>query len=231
MRQLPLALMAPQDAGFDTLVVGPNSAAVQHLKGLAFGIGAAAPVYLWGDAGAGKTRLLRALASQHQADGERVGWFDAADPLPWVVDETWRLVVVDGCDRLDAPHQHAAFALFVEADANGVQWAAAGRLPPVDLPLREDLRSRLGWGHVFALQPLAEVDARAALRREADRRGIFLSDEVMDYLLTHLQRDLSHLMRLLDRLDGYALAEQRPVTVPLLKKMLSEDCAVPGSAP
>ena len=46
------------------------------------------------------------------------------------------------------------------------------------------------------------------LRREADRRGIFLSDEVMDYLLTRFARDLKHLMALLDRLDGFALAEQ-----------------------
>ena len=63
---------------------------------------------------------------------------------------------------------------------------------------------------------------RAALRREADRRGIFLSDEVMDYLLTHLRRDMGHLMDLLDRLDGFALAEHRHVTVPLVKKLLAE---------
>jgi DnaA family protein len=103
-----------------------------------------------------------------------------------------------------------------------VQIAAAGALPPVDLPVREDLRTRLGWGHVFALLPLPDADARAALRREADRRGIFLSDDVMDYLLTRFARDLKHLMALLDQLDGYALAQQRAVTIPLLKKMLSE---------
>ena len=44
-----------------------------------------------------------------------------------------------------------------------MQWAAAGRLPPVDLPLRDDLRTRLAWGHVFALQMLREGETRAAL--------------------------------------------------------------------
>ena len=231
MKQMPLALMPLPADGFDSLVVGRNGAAVQHLRGLGAGLalGAAAPVYLWGGAGSGKTRLLRALVNQCQADGDRVGWFDAAAALPWALDEGWRLVVVDGCDALDAAHQHAAFSLFVEADLHGVQWAAAGRLPPVDLPLRDDLRSRLGWGHVFALHALADAQTRAALRRDADRRGIFLSDDVMDYLLTHLPRDLHHLMGLLARLDGFALAEQRPVTVPLLKKMLAEEAApLPG---
>ena len=222
MKQIPLPITPPPAEGFDSLVVGRNAAALQHLRSLAVAAGASAPVYLWGDVGTGKTRLLRALAVQRQAEGERVGWFDAADALPWVLDDAWSLVVVDRCDALDAAHQQAAFALFVEAGSHGVQWAAAGRLPPVDLVLRDDLRSRLGWGHVFALQPLAEGETRAALRREADRRGIFLSDEVMDYLLTRFRRDLGHLMALLDRLDGFALAEQRSVTVPLLKKMLSE---------
>ena len=223
MKQIPLPIAPPPAEGFDSLVVGRNAAAVQHLRSLAVGAGASAPVYLWGDSGTGKTRLLRALAAQRQAEGERVGWFDAADPLPWTLDEGWSLVVVDRCDALDAEHQQAAFALFVEAGTQGVQWAAAGRLPPVDLAVREDLRTRLGWGHVFALQPLAEGETRAALRREADRRGILLSDEVMDHLLTRFPRDLKHLMALLDRLDGYALAEQRAITVPLLKKMLAEE--------
>ena len=221
MKQIPLPIAPAPAEGFDSLVVGSNAAAVQHLRGLA--VGASAPVYLWGDAGTGKTRLLRALAVQRQAEGERVGWFDADDLLPWVLDDGWSLVVVDRCDALDAEHQQAAFALFVEAGTHGVQWAAAGRLPPIDLTVRDDLRSRLGWGHVFALQPLAEGETRAALRREADRRGILLSDEVMDYLLTRFRRDMGHLMALLARLDGFALAEQRLVTVPLLKKMLAEE--------
>lgn len=223
MKQLPLPITPPPAEGFDQLVVGGNDAAVQHLRGLCAGPGPQPPVYLWGDAATGKTRLLRALVAQRQAEGEQAGWFDAAAPLPWVLDEAWRLVVIDRCDALDAAHQQAAFALFVEAGTAGVQWAAAGRLPPVDLPLRDDLRSRLGWGHVFALQPLAEAETRAALRREADRRGIFLPDEVMDYLLTRFQRDMTHLMGLLDRLDGFALAEHRHITVPLLKKMLAEE--------
>lgn len=220
MKQIPLALQPPPAIGFDALVQGPNAEAVQHLRSLVL---PAAPVYLWGPSGTGKTRLLRALAAQRQAEGERIGWFDAADAAPWRLDEGWSLVVVDRCEALDDERQQAAFALFVEAGSHGVQWAAAGRLPPVDLPLRDDLRTRLGWGHVFALQPLAEGETRAVLRREADRRGILLSDDVMDYLLTRFERDLKNLMDLLDRLDGFALAEHRAITVPLLKKMIAEE--------
>jgi DnaA-homolog protein len=222
MRQLPLAMGLVQARSFATFVAGPNRAALEHLRGLG---AASAPVYLWGPAGSGKSHLLAALAGDWQAAGARVGAFDASTPLPWTFAEGGRLVVLDDCERLDAERQHAAFTLLVEAATAGVPWVAAGRVPPVDLPLRDDLRSRLAWGVVFALEPLSEADARAVLRRAADARGIFLADEVMDYLLTRFARDLTHLSALLDRLDEFALAKQRSVTVPLLRRMLAEEDA------
>jgi DnaA family protein len=220
MKQIPLAIGPDAAPTFDSFVPGDNAAALAHLRALV--VAAEAPVYLWGPPGSGKTHLLRGLAHEHLRRGEQVGWFGAAHGLPWTFDPAWSLVVLDDCHALDAGRQRAAFALFVDAAAHAVQLAAAGALPPVDLPVRDDLRTRLGWGHVFALRPLDDEQARAALRREADRRGIFLSDDVMGYLLTRFARDLTHLMALLDRLDDYALARQRAVTVPLIRQMLAE---------
>lgn len=222
MKQIPLAIAAGPDQAFDNFLTGANAAAAGHLLSLAPG---AAPVYLWGPAGGGKTHLLKALVRRFDELGLRTLWFSSRDPVPWDWHENASLVVIDGCDLLDEARQHAAFTLFVEAATRRVAIAAAGRLPPVDLPLREDLRTRLGWGHVFALQPLREAEVRAVLRQEADRRGIFLGDEVMDYLLTRFARDLKSLMALLDRLDHFSLASKRAVTVPLLRRMLAEEGA------
>lgn len=222
MRQLPLAIGPDPEPTFERFVAGANGAAVAHLRTLAL---PGAPVYLWGPPGSGKSHLLQALAARCRAAGQAVGGFDPGTPAPWELQPGWALVVIDRCEALDAAAQQRAFALFEDAAAHGVQWAAAGRLPPVDLPLRDDLRTRLAWGHVFALEPLGDAETRAALRREADHRGIFLSDDVMDHLLTRFPRDLGHLMRLLDRLDEFALARARSVTVPLLRQMLAEQAA------
>lgn len=223
MRQLPLGLGPAEPCSFDNFHAPGNEAVVAHLRALASAPAAGAPVYLWGARGTGKTHLLRAWTEAVSAPGGRVGWFDATTPLPWEHDEGWRGVVFDGVQAFDAGRQHAAFALFAQAAAVGQQVVAAGAVPPVDLAVREDLRTRLGWGPVFHLQPLPEEHCRAALRREADRRGIFLSDEVMGYLMTRFERDLGSLMGLLDRLDRFALAQQRGVTIPLLKRMLAEE--------
>jgi DnaA family protein len=220
MKQIPLAIGPDSRPTFDNFVPGANAAAVAHLGGLVL---PAAPVYLWGPAASGKTHLMQALVARVQAAGQTAAWFDAADAEPWVLQPNWALVVVDRCEELSPSAQHAAFALFEAASAQGVQWLAAGRLPPVDLPLRDDLRTRLGWGHVFALEPLADSETRAALRREADHRGIFLTDDVMDYLLARFPRDLTHLMLALDRLDEYGLAKGRRVTLPLVRQMLAEE--------
>ena len=225
MKQIPLAIGVATRRSFENFLPGANEPAISHLRALSAQSTQTAhwaPVYLWGASGSGKTHLLQALVNHGEQQGARAGWFNAHDPAPWAFDEAWALIVIDGCDALDAGQQHAAFTLFVEAAARGVPVAAAGRVPPVDLPLREDLRTRLAWGHVFALQPLAEPEVRAALRREADGRGLFLSDDVMDYLLTRFERDLKHLTAQLDRLDTFSMATQRAITVPMLKLMLAE---------
>ena len=222
MRQLTLALDPGSEPSFDNFLPGANGQAVEHLRHLRM---PGPPVYLWGPEGCGKSHLLRALVRSVRLDGGRTAACGAGRALPWQGAADGTLVVIDGCEALDEAEQQAAFQVFIDAATQGCQVVAAGRLPPVDLPLRDDLRSRLGWGHVFALAPLGDAEVRAALRQEFDRRGIFLSDDLMSYLQNRFARDLGHLVALLDRLDRYALEHQRALTLPLLRRMLAEEGA------
>ena len=127
---------------------------------------------------------------------------------------------MDDVHLYTAGQQHTAFNWFVNAQSLQRPVLAAGEFAPVELKLRDDLRTRLGWGHVFGLHLLSEPERRGVLRQAADARGIFLSDEVMDFMLTRFSRDLGSLMELLELLDGYALQTKRAITIPLIKSML-----------
>lgn len=228
MKQMALDIgLAPVPTLANFVAVG-NEAALAHLRLWAGNpLRSPVPTFLWGDGGSGKTHLLRAVREALRDHGSRVGWIDAATLHPGEYDEHWDAVLLDDCQLYTAEQQAAAFNWFVNAQSPALgpaRWVlAAADRPPADLQLREDLRTRLGWGHVFQLHALGETERRAVLRRAADERGVFLGDEVMDFMLTRFSRDLSSLMMLLDQLDAYALRTQRAITIPLIKSMLENE--------
>ncbi|TFZ04125.1 DnaA regulatory inactivator Hda [Ramlibacter humi] len=224
MKQLTLPIAMARAPTLEAFCAGANEPALAHLK-LWSGSPTRSPVptYLWGPAASGKTHLLKAVQEVLRGQGATVGWLDASVTEPPEFDERWAIVLMDDVHLYTAVQQHAAFAWFVSSQSLQRGVLAAGALPPADLKLREDLRTRLGWGHVFHLQPLSESERRAVLRQSADARGVFLSDDVMDFMLTRFSRDLGSLMLLLEQLDAYALQTKRAITIPLIKSMLENE--------
>ena len=225
MKQMALDIGLHTTPTLDSFFAGPNSAALQHLRlWTTSQMPSPVPTYLWGESGSGKSHLLRAVQTELSSSGVTVGWLDADQNDRLIFDEAWTAVLMDDVHLYNLEQQQLAFNWFVNAltpKSGSPRWVlAAGMLPPADLKLRDDLRSRLGWGHVYGLQVLSDTERRAVLRSEADARGLFLSDEVMSYMLSRFSRDLSSLMILLDHLDQFALETKRAMTIPLIKSML-----------
>ncbi len=225
MKQIALDIGLTTGPTLKNFFAGPNEAALRHIELWVGGKASSntrspVPIYLWASEGSGKTHLLRAVQAALGEQGATVGWLDARlQHLP-EFDERWSVVLLDDVHVYSAEQQHAAFNWFVNAQTYQMCVLAAGRLPPADLQLRDDLRTRLGWGHIFQLHVLNETERRAVLRQAADERGVFLTDEVMDYMLTRFSRDLGSLMELLDLIDGYAMQTKRGITIPLIKSMM-----------
>lgn len=228
MKQMALDIGLSASPSLQSFFPGPNREAFEHVRlWVAHEHRSPVPTYLWGEQGSGKSHLLRAVAAWLRQSGQQVGWLDAKVMDPPAFDAAWQVILMDDVDAYSAVQQHAAFNWFVHALAPGQgpqRWVlAAGAVPPSHLPLREDLRTRLGWGHVFQLKLLDEAQRRAVLRQQAESRGLFLKDDVMEYILNRFSRDLGSLTGLLDQMDQYALREQRGITIPMLKSMLSDD--------
>ena len=228
MKQLVLDIGLASDPTFANFFVGPNEAAVNQLALWSSSSSKLpVPTYLWGLEASGKTHLLKAVSEALRGHGASSGWMDASMHEPPAFNESWSAVILDDCHLYTFAQQRAAFNWFVNAlstDDGQPRWVvAAGNVPPADLPLREDLRTRLGWGHVFALHALSEAERRAVLQREAAARGVVLGEEVIDFMLRRFSRDLGSLMQLLAKLDAYALLTQRDITIPLIKTMLESE--------
>jgi DnaA family protein len=172
--------------------------------------------YLWAETGAGKTHLLHGLAA---TPGSRYIAFDA-DPDQFTYAPDVSLYLVDDIDRLSPERQIDAFALFNQVREHGAYMVCAGPVPPAVLPVREDLRTRMGWGLVYQIHGLSDDEKIAALTQAAEARGFTLSASVLPYLLSHFKRDMRSLSTMLDALDHYSLETQRPVTLPLLRDLL-----------
>jgi DnaA family protein len=212
-RQLTLDLIRPLTPSFDNFVAGRNAETVAALRAVAAGRGDAF-VYLFGAPGSGRSHLLTALAAARPAvlaGGDAVPAFDAGATL----------YLVDDVDRCDDAGQQRLFVLMNEVRARpGSALVTTGAAPPAQLALREDLRSRLGWGLVYEVKPLTDAERALYLRAEAERRGLRLADEVVWYLLSHVRRDMPSLRALLEQLDRASLEQHRPVTLPLVREAL-----------
>jgi DnaA family protein len=223
-RQLTLDLGTPPLATFDNFFAAGNHELVTRLRELESAL-AAGPVadrtfYVWGEAGSGRSHLLQAL--MHEADG-RARFLSPQAPLAaFAFDPMANIYAIDDCERLSGAQQIALFNLFNEVRAHPASaLVATGNVAPLGLSVREDLRTRLGWGLVFQLAPLSDESKATALKHAARERGIDLADDVPAYLLTHFRRDMRSLMTLLDELDRFSLEQKRAVTLPLLRTMLA----------
>ncbi len=219
MTQLLLGIGPEWIPTLENFVPGRNDellAVLQRALAAAQGEG----IYVWGEAGCGKSHLLLAAVGHARASGL------AAVHARGEVPEAAQVVAVDDVEKLDDAGQIALFALYNRLREHGGMLLVSGTRAPTFLPLRDDLRTRLGWGLVYQVHALSDAEKEQALRQHASARGFELPPEVTTYLLRHGRRDLPALLATLDALDEHCLRLKRAASVPLLKDVMRGDLAV-----
>ncbi len=213
MRQLILDLLPENPPSLDNFVAGGNAAALAELAAWKQGESNERFLFLWGEDGAGKSHLLHA---------SRADYCDAAsNPDLDGLNEAQGMLAIDNVEALSTTGQIALFNLFNRLRANGGRLITSATQPPLQLALREDLRTRLGSGLIFCVHALSDAEKIAALTAQASSRGLRLPAGSLDYLLARIPRDMRTLMAFLVALDRYSLEHKRPITLPLLREVLN----------
>lgn len=189
---------------------------------------------LWGESGSGKSHLLRAIVQQAQSMGLTANYVAAGKniDLGKIKDAAQTgnssdsapgfppVIAIDDVEKLDDSAQIQLFALYNRQRENNGTLIVSCNAAPAHLMLRDDLRTRLGWGLVYQVQRLNDEEKGLALEQHAQASGLSLSPEVIQYLLRHGRRDLPALLTVLDKLDQHCLRLQRAPSVPLLKEVM-----------
>ena len=216
MSQLLLDITPDWWPTFENFVAGGNQELLSVLHDALTGDSRERRLYIWGQTGSGKSHLLQACIGAAQNAGLSAVYARGAVPEPAEV------VAVDDADALDDAAQIELFNVYNRIRDNGGMLLVSGKQAPLNLALRPDLRTRLGWGLVYQVQGLSDAEKAQALAQHAKARGFTLTHEVTQYLLRHGRRDLPSLLGLLDALDEHTLRLHRTPSVPLLKEVLQQ---------
>ena len=201
MKQLLLDIQPLALPTITNFVVGKNAEAMHSLNQALSGDTSTRFIYFWGAAGSGKSHLLQAAKIV-------------------AAEKNLSLICADDVHLLDEEAQIRLFDTYNQIRAGEGILFAAGNAAPNQMGLRDDLATRLAWGLTYQMHPLSDEEKVQALKNHAAARGMKLPDEVIDYCLRYLRRDLPNLMATLEALDEWSLTEKKPVTVPLLRKLL-----------
>lgn len=228
-----LALKFPDDETFASFYPGQNAGLLTQLRNSVVGLGE--PVlYMWGESGSGRSHLLHALCSEVDERGESVAYIPLHHYQGMSLDifenmEKVTLVCIDNVDAIagNKKWEKALFDFYNRwsDNKNNRPKGASLVLCASDLPKQlgiklDDLVSRLEWGACYHLAPLNDEDKLGALQLRAQLKGMKLPVDVGRFLLNRLSREMSTLLKTLDKLDNASLVAKRKLTIPFVKEVL-----------
>jgi len=232
--QLTLSVQLPDDETFASFQSESNQMVVQQLTYFLDHMGdeykQVHSLYLFGLTGVGKSHLLHASCAYADTLGVTSLCLSFSELTQLSVD------VLDGLENIDLvclddiqliagnkKWQQGVFDLYNRMIEQNKCLIITGDQSVAQLNISlPDLVSRLSWGLTEQLKPLSDKEKSFALQYRAQQRGLTMSDEVASFLINRLSRDMTSLLAALEQLDQASIRDQRRITIPFIKDVLSQ---------
>lgn len=206
-----------------------NSTATEFVKKVIGSDSGENLLFLYGESGSGKTHLLSAASREIS---EQL----ATTPPPVIPVE---MINQDNCEEiirlassqpillLDNLHllqdsstlRTAIWQLFNDFYESGRKIIASASLPPKELgSLDEHLKSRFMWGLVAKLDISDDDSRRMIMRKLADDSQLIIPDDVIEYLLIRLPRDIPSLANAVELLKQQSFATQKKISLKMARE-------------
>lgn len=180
-------------------------------------------IYIWGEEGSGKSHILQAWVGQAKQSGASAVYIDAGRDIltESLVDVDF--LAVDNVDKLNSIEQGAFFNVFNRFRNSGKgHLLIADDKRPVQLSLREDLRTRMAYCLVYEVKSLSDEEKTEALMSMAKARQMEIDPKIFQYLLSYWRRDMDSLIQMFNDLANYSLMLHKPITLPLVRQLLKQ---------
>ena len=199
------------------------------------------PLFIYGEAGLGKTHLLRAIEAYVNSVYPRltVRYVSTESFLNEFVDSIKNsqgadfkrhyrnvdVLLVDDIQFIAGKDglQEEFFHTFNELYGADRQIVLCSDRPPDAIPtLEERLRSRFVMGLLTDIQP-PDIETRMAiLRKKAERDGYFLPNEVSEFIADNITTNIRELEGALNKVTAFANLNQHPMTRELAERTLRD---------
>ncbi len=222
-QQLPLQFEYMQEQTFQEYIFGDNQDLLSLLNDPLQQV-----IFIWGDNFSGKTHLLSALYHQYIEENKSAIFLPLSIKADLSVDmleniQSSSLICIDDIDNIagDRQWEEALFTLYNQMRDLGHRLVVSANNNAENIAFcLADLKSRLQWGITYKLKPLSDTQKIELLQNRAQLKGFYLDNEVAEFFLNRVSRNLESLINLLDKLDYASLSEQRKLTIPFVKKHL-----------
>lgn len=185
-------------------------------------------LYLWGESGSGKTHLLQAACKQAADNDLHVAYIPlnqfeelSAEMLHDLGELD--LVCIDDLENIagQSEWQQGLTWLYNELRDNQHSMIISGNKSPTNIEVEvEDLKSRLSWDQIAQIKSPSDDVKIKILKQKANARSFELSDEVIEFLIRRVDRNLTSLIEVLDKIDHASLAAKRKITIPFVKGLI-----------
>lgn len=228
---------------FENFVVGTNNR-FTHAAALAVAENPGKtynPLFIYGGVGLGKTHLMQAIGHYIKKkypklnvvyipcdkfvaqviDSIRAGTIQSLRDAYSNVD----VLLIDDVQFMAGSEstQEEFFHIFNTLHQLGKQIVLTSDRPPKLLTTLEDrLRSRFEWGLIADIKSPSLETRVAILKKKSEEENVNVDDNILLYVASKLKSNIRELEGFLKRITAYAAINNQPITIELVKQLMSE---------